>query len=256
MADPSTPKYLAAIVIGTGVNDEIEADDSTTGGFTATIAAGEYFISGDGSATDLLQAIEDALNDSGADTWALTLSSGVVSIECDAAWSVDWTDAGTTFDGAILGYDTSAASSGDAAESVAADYQHQYGWYGAHPTATDSGLYDGTSGWVLADVVYTHPPGGAPDPVLAGSTSTERIITHLGEPAHKAHPDTSYTNQSWQDFWAKARDGRRVRYYYNAAGSTYYDCMLTGAALSLAAPARYSPRLNIHNFTVHLASYQ
>ena len=246
MADPNPPKYLASVTIVAGAN-QIRADDSGAA-FDITIDPGDYYISGDGTASDLLDEIEGELNGNGTDTWALSISGGKVSIECDAAWSVDWSDTtNTTFDGAILGFDTSADSSAGAGVSVEADYQHQYGFYPAHPVLND------TERTYASPVVQVESQGVTFNTYTAGEHRYLREITHLAEPSYKTYVDSSYTNESFYSFYQLIRDGRELRFYPDSAVTGTYDTLYPElSTMRRFTPERYSQGLNLYNWSTLL----
>lgn len=244
MADPQPPKFLASVVIVAGVNDGIRADDSGAA-FTATIPAGTYYITDDyDGSTDLLEAIADQLNASGTDTWEVGISAQKVFIGCTADYSVDWTHAASTFDGAILGFDTSAATTGSGASNTSATDQFTHGWYGVNPAATD------TERTWESPVVQVETAGRALHTVTEGSPSWSREVLVYAEPAYKAVEDSSYTNQSFASFWAVARDGRLCRYYADASDEDTYDTVRM--APGEFEPERYAQGVALYSWTVRM----
>jgi len=238
MADPQPPKLLASIVIVTGQNDGIRADDSGDA-FTIAIPAGTYYISDDyDGSTDLLEAIADELNGDGTDSWEVGDNAGVVFIGCDAAWSVDWTHGDSTFDGAILGYDASAATSGGAGVNTSAADQHQYGWYGVNPVASDN-----ERAWE-SPISQSEGAGFALHTVTVGAVSWLRSVT---EPGYKAIEDDDYTNQSWQAFRDIARDGRLCRYYEDATVDAYDTVRLEPGTFE---PDRYAQGVALYSWPI------
>jgi len=182
-------KVLAPVVI-TASNGAIYADDSGAD-FTATIPAATYWITGDGESDDLLQEIEDQLNASGTDTWTVTISSGVISFECDATWSVDWDHDNTSFDCTTLGITDDSAAFGAAQDTTdSGDAQHLYGFYSDNAKAEWR--------WGTDDHTSQHR---AADGSLWTTTSPEaRTWRRLGftkESGKRAVPRSGHVNEDW-----------------------------------------------------------
>lgn len=126
----SYPVLLGAIVIRAGVNDAIRITEGATTA-TATIAAGTYYLRGDGATGDLCPALVTALQ--GA-TASLNAYSATVSFNVDPAlahstltitrtsgadsFGILWGDALTKFDAPLLGFTTSTAVNASAKVST------------------------------------------------------------------------------------------------------------------------------------------
>lgn len=111
------PVLCGAVEI-TAANNAIRIVEGATTS-TATIAAGTYYLRGDGSSVDLLLAIKTAMqNATGAstNTYNLTVTHSLSTSTFHTAVSVSratgadsfqikWADAATTFDAALLGFE-------------------------------------------------------------------------------------------------------------------------------------------------------
>lgn len=107
---------LGAVVIQTGVNDVLRFTEGASTN-NATIAAGTYYLRGDGAAGDFCPALVTALQGAGAsaNTYSVTLTrsidpgtahTAVVITRLTGAdnFGVLWADNATTFDQALLGF--------------------------------------------------------------------------------------------------------------------------------------------------------
>lgn len=111
--------FLEPIEVETGVNDGIRFKDSG-GFFSVAIAAGTYFLLGDGSVDDIVQAITDAINASGSDTTTATTAFGSLDVDSlgigdergievifsssGASFRLLFADVDTTFDVSKIGF--------------------------------------------------------------------------------------------------------------------------------------------------------
>jgi len=95
---------VPSVVIAAGVNDTFLVNEDSAGDTTATIAPGTYYLLGDGTASDLLEAYRDALDGIaggvGVYTTNIDLDTFLVTVLCDIPYRVTWGD----FDGVDLGY--------------------------------------------------------------------------------------------------------------------------------------------------------
>ena len=131
------PRYLWEVALTAATNSATQTPlnfrfDEGGGELTAGLTAGNYFIRGGGNpGTDLLAAIQTAMNAAGANTYVVTRSTtGYVTIATNppAAFTLRWlTGAAPLFDGTVLGFDT-AANDGPGT-TFTSDYQHRFGWY-------------------------------------------------------------------------------------------------------------------------------
>jgi len=252
-------KYLSQVVVSTGVNDQIRIGEDTGGGvtnYTATLAAGTYFVSGDDAATDLLKEIADAADAAGGSgTWVVALDGTAdhkVSIKnSDYTWEILWDDAATTLDGELLGIDDLTASFGAAADTaVVTDYQHKNGWYATQAIE----WHDAVTNRKRVSRVESVWGVSVSKDVLA---STERLrLRHAYEYHYKSYPDASYTNQSWVDFWLTCNAGERVRFFADATSSMVtFDGVFLPDSLGMAEPGRFSRGINRYSFGVDLGEY-
>lgn len=115
------PVLLAAIVIDDDT-DGVYLDENGVG-IDCTIAAGTYYLTGDGTASDFLAALKTALDAGGANTYTVTLESGgnptwsrsPASVACTVTVSrsagaltfrVRWNHTNTTFGSTLIGFVT------------------------------------------------------------------------------------------------------------------------------------------------------
>lgn len=112
----SYPVMLGAIVIQSGVNNVLRFTEGASTN-NATIAAGTYYLRGDGAAGDFLPALVTALQGAGAsaNTYTATVARSIdpaaahTTITITRASGTDnfgvlWADANTTFDETLLGF--------------------------------------------------------------------------------------------------------------------------------------------------------
>jgi hypothetical protein len=262
VADPALCKYLSPVVVVEDYNDNVRCTVGATTG-TATIAAGTYYISGDGTASDLLVAIDTALT-AVAGTWTLSLTSGVISFLCaGGTWSIDWDYTGTgfyAFDATILGIASISAAFG-AATGVAdaCDYQHQRAWYSSRAVAVDSGRTP------IAVTSQTVAPSGRVSTVQRGSVQYRRDVSHEAESAAKTWPTSGSNNQDWLSFWRTACAGQTIRYYPDVSVTTafaeytgatgYYICLFDDETCKAFDPDRMSAGLEVYSWSVGLLGY-
>lgn len=114
----SYPVMLGGIVIRTGINDVIRFTEGATTG-SATIAAGTWFLRGDGAADDFCVKLRTALESANpfpiVNTYTVQVAFDInpaqphTRIQISRATGADtfgalWTSAGTTFDESLLGF--------------------------------------------------------------------------------------------------------------------------------------------------------
>jgi len=210
------PKICSAVVIDSSNSDIYASDSVTTGFYTATITPGTYYVTGDGSSSDLMQAIQDALDAASATTWNhLFDSPTIITLFADAAtWEVDWNHVNTTFDGSILGIADLSAAWGSAGVEVA-DYQHKHAWFGTQGVVNDDAPFP------VQDIKDTVTKSRAVSQLVIGSEATMRRAEIGFEPRYKWAPTDNYQNQDWQSFLTTAR-GQLVRYYPDATQTAAY----------------------------------
>ena len=253
MSEPTLCKYLSEVVIVAGSNDSVRINDGSW--FTATIAEGSYFITGDDEATDLLKAIKTAFDAVGTGTWTIALSSSnKVQFTCNtsgAVWAIDMDNAATTFDFEILGAADISAAFG-AADNVAdtLDYQHRHGWYSTQTIESD------TDELGEIDAAQNRSKGSKISTVKLGSDHVVRAISHAYEPYRKAFAQSGYENQSWSAFWVTCNSGEAVRYYPDVdTDDDYFTGVLRGDALAKMNPARYNAGVAVYNWIVDFYKY-
>ena len=243
-------KLLAPVVIGTADNG-IRASDSG-GAFTASIAAGTYYITGDGESDDLLAAIETALEAGGAsDDWSVTISAGIVSIaDEDNAWSIDWDHADSTFPCATIGVtDASAAFSGASGVVDSGDAQHLYGWYSTNSYRV----------WLLREGGYSRQHIAAGGNVYSYSLESVREWRDLGftvEPGHKIVPRSGYTNQDFgTGYFPYMATNNLSRFYPDSSDSeTYTTGIWERDSCARFEPRRFSIAVDLWDFDLVLLS--
>lgn len=112
----SYPAMLGAIVIQTGVNDVLRFTEGASTN-NATIAAGTYYLRGDGAAGDFCPALVTALQNAGgsANTYSVTVARSIdpavahttitiTRLTGADSFGVLWANSSTTFDEALLGF--------------------------------------------------------------------------------------------------------------------------------------------------------
>jgi hypothetical protein len=209
--------FVPAVEIVTGVNDTFQVDDGG-GNDTCTIAAGTYYVTGFADASDLLQAMADAITAS-ASTAALSptleiqnTSNDEKSVNCllEFGGNVDITWG--TFDGSAIGY-TSDKSGKDNYDSDT----NPNGWYlpsfPAEIVETPVRAL-GTQFQTVGGQVYTHDRSAQvwDDLVLQ--------FSWIDEAQAKASANTSHPQRTLQRCWGHWRDGRPVRVYSVAYNET------------------------------------
>lgn len=159
MSYAAKSRFSLGITIEAGVNDTIKFEDGA-GAHTATVAPGRYFVTADGSASDLLTAIKTALEAVSTLTFTLALAAntgadrGKITTTADGAFSYRFDTGGTFYEYAI-GYVNIGTPSGTSTTSTYSSgmlwYPEQYG---------DVRLFrtDNVTTWQesLAGVVDTH----------------------------------------------------------------------------------------------------
>lgn len=257
MAAPPTIRYASEVVI-TSANNVIRADDSGAA-FDATIPVDTYFLTGDTSAaSDLVAAIVLAFENAGAgDDWAGRYNSdGSIGIsDLDAAWSIDWDHANTTFDGTVLGIADTSAAFGDAGGTyVDTDYQTKHTWISTQAVASDTGVDANEP--QEADVSQSRAKSGAVWTVKRGSSYDVRTIAHAFEVEARTWPTSGSTNVDFATFWDTANAGQRVRYYPDTTSTTvYFDGVFDEGTCSEFKPARLQPGVELWSWPVRLRGY-
>lgn len=265
MADPQLCKYLAPITLVSGANAIVINDGS--GNHTVTITAGTYYISGDGTASDLLYQLKTAFDTASAAhcTWTVDLdASNKVQFHGDTsasgAWHVDFSSGSTTFDEAILGH---TAADLTAADHTAASctYVSPYVWYATEPVQSDTFMEP------HSPTVQNVAKSGRVWTVQEGEETETRLIVHANEPFYCAMPLTSatYTNRDWQSFWTYCNAGQSVRFYpdvtvtgayvKHSTPKGYQTYVFDEATCTEPAESRLAPGVALYSWTVGLRKY-
>jgi hypothetical protein len=253
-------KYLSPVVI-TAANNSFRVTEGAAS-YTAAIAAGTYYLSGEGTvldpstlaATDLLRAIWVAAEAGSAGGWVVLYTTDRrVKMYSDAdTWSIDWDNALTTFDATILGVaDITAAFGGDAEEWDTTDRQHNHAWFASQPVE----WYDGSD--LESRAKQRRAPSGRIYTHTAGEIVVDALVRHAYEPGYKAREvyASGYENQSWQAFWRTACAGEKIRFYPDVSSTSYTDHVLMGDTLAGAKPSRYSHGAALYSWAVSLGAY-
>jgi hypothetical protein len=132
MSAATKGRFSLGLTVETGVNDVIIINDGSDR--TCTIAAGRYFVTGDGSSSDLLKAVEDALNNSASAltfTVALVANAGSTRGQTlttgSGSFYYKWASGSSTFYRLALGY--SAATNTANATTQTSPYSSACVWY-------------------------------------------------------------------------------------------------------------------------------
>lgn len=255
MAAPTLCKYLKPYTITANSNDDLRAE-SDGGAFSCTIAAGTYYVSGDGDSSDLLYQIETALNgaDPGTVTWSLSISSNKVNIaraaNTNAAYLYfSYSASGfNAFDPTWLGFDSIGTETiGATVDSIDADQQHPGSWY-----STQAPLADPLPYYYDNEIAQAQTKTGVVYTVQVGELKQARDIAHAYEPSYRAYPVDGYTNESWLAFISEVADGSTVRYYPDVDSSTHWTGVIDRRNLTLAKPERLSPGVALHSWNITL----
>jgi hypothetical protein len=261
------PCLLAAVVID-DANDTIKVirSDPTT----ATIAHGTYFLRGDGAADDLALALQDALDDNAGDnnTYTVAVSTraegvlGVVTITRATGvgfFTIDGSDAGTTFDLALIGLTPTAHA--DVGGVVTSALSPAALWVGNEPAARSDPTFEAVGRQVRMTngQVRTFDRGGPYDlrEVELAFVDAERTLVEA-TPTDEA--------RAFQSFWRLARDGRAVEFHEleiaatpvleDMDSTTLVDTyVLDETASSAFRPRRFDPGLALYGWALGLRGY-
>ena len=246
MTAPTRARVLAPIVI-TSANNAIAGVDGG-GAFVASITAGVYYWSDDGTASDMCVAIVTALEAAGnTDDWSAEISSEIVSItnEDSDGWTLDFDHASTTIDASIWGVtDTSAAFGGDTGESDEPPQPPLCAWI-----STTGPAYDlekprraSVNQNIAADgTVWTNK---------WDTDSRDRPVRFEYEPGAKVLVPTTATNEDWPTaIQPYLYTDNAVRYYPDKDTSgTYSAGIIDAASLEDNSPVRIGPGLDVYSF--------
>lgn len=239
-------KLEGRIVVPTG-GWAIDADDSGAP-FTATVPAGNYYLSSaDSTANDFLAELASQLNSSGTDTWTVTGSlgesgTGIITIDCSATYSVTW-DAASEDCKDLLGFNANISS---ASTPTAGALHARSVWLPDCPPQT---LYGASSaGWYETSTRGQTAPDGT-STVLVGPKRTANAITWpaISQARHQVAYESS-TNESYEKWWLDQVQGEgnwashagRIRWYPDADTDATYTTytMVGGVEHNKHAPLR------------------
>ena len=204
---------LPSVTIVTGVNDGFSIDEGA-GDLACTIASGTYFLRGDATSDDLLEAVTVAMNAAGADTYSSDLlisSTGAITCTLTNETATNKLTWGT-FDGLDLGI--AAANFTDSFASV----QAPRGFWVPDDVAEVVDEVPRAIGSQIGTVggqTYTHDRSGQAwiDVSIVWPWLQEDHVEFLGL-ASTAQPRTLYR------CWERWRDGRSVEIHEKTISTT------------------------------------
>ena len=249
MAAPTLCKLLAPIPI-TATTNGISITDSG-GAATASVTAGTYYWSDDGTSSDMVAALKTALDAAGSDTWTVALNATThkLSFDCDGglsgAWAVDWDNAATTIDTTLLGIADTSAAFGDAPDTpVTLDYAARAQWYSTNPPARDE---DGDEFLQAQSTAAS----GRVWTMRHGAKLVARELAFSVEPqAQAVPPDTGSVGLDWRTaLFPYLQTDSAVRYYPDVGtASDFYKCHADEATASGYRPVRHSPGVALYSW--------
>lgn len=195
---------IPAVTIATGTND-VFAITEGAGSLACTIEAGTYYLRGDASADDLLEAVLDAINAAGADTYTGTISAlGTTGLVVDIANETDQnTIEWGTFDGSDLGFSSNLTLEAD----FSSDQSPRGAWVSNDLAESVDQLPRalGSQITTVGGQTYTHDRSGTTwtDLRIVWPWILEAYVEPL-ELVATAQPRTLYA------CWARWRDGRSL----------------------------------------------
>lgn len=240
------PKILTAFTVPTGgwtftiYVDNVGSFDED---IDVSIAAGDYFMSGDNQDDDFLQALMAALyaaldadassadyNTSTAEGkpffWIDSSHKVNINVDSDHEMRFAWTEEDGASIAAVLGFDSSSDSD-FTGTTIVGDYHHAYGWY-----ADEDGYLKDDSAEDIdhADTNQSVTPGGYSRAIYQGSTFRNFLSLDMVKGSKTFSANTGYTsaptypynrNEPLQCWWIEARQGVRFRVYqYNQVDPT------------------------------------
>lgn len=202
---------LAAVTITTATRDLQVIENATT--YTATLAAGTYFLRGDGSSDDLAKALKTALDGTaGSNTYTVAVSFNVDPASKSATVTVTratgsdnfallWADGSTTLDPALFGCSANTATNSSAKASTLTP---SCVWLGNKPPSTD------TRGTVRASKQVETPSGIVQTVVRGGRRDRLRFgFVNVAAERTLAAKNTSDPAAAFDSFLEDFGDGRR-----------------------------------------------
>jgi len=266
VTEPATCKYLSAVTVLAGYNAIVINDGS--GNHTVSLTPGTYYISGDGTASDLLYRMKTDFDtaSSGHCTWTIDLDTNhKVRFHGDTSnggiWHVDFSSGSTTFDPLIVGSNAITDILGADHAATSCTYVSPYVWYSTYAPESDS-LPIGNS-----PTAQSLAKSGRPWSVQQGAVTERRVVVHNWEPLEKTKPvvSTANTNKDFWTFWETACAGQTIRYYPDVSVTTayvehsnptgYYTAVFDEDTCRTFDPARYSSGVALYSWAVGLAKY-
>jgi len=214
------PRLLWPITVETGVNDTIRLTASDMGGAQdATITAGDWYVSGDGTASDLLAEVVTRLNAAcvagggAANFSAVVSTTGTITISrAVGTFTILWA---TTPVGAPFGVEMGFTSDRATVASMAGDVQHESGWYPERYLKSYEGALVervGAASVAVSGRVRVHE--------LAVHTTHHASVEHL--PLGKIRTgEAGYTNEALQALWADPAAVADFRFYSDVTSTSY-----------------------------------
>ena len=223
MAPPKFVALLGSVEV-TSANNTVIINEGASD-LTATIASGTYYLKGDGSADDLAQAIEDALNAAGAFTYVVALeyttdptlsgktaSNVVISTSPANTFALKW-GAGL-FDGELLGY---AGTNLSGATSYTAPSSAQLSWVSTEPVHSREPDPE-------SDVAQHVTPDGQTYTFRSGGPRTRRTITFsvVDERRVLKERNTADEAETYEKWWERYQLGYPLQVHLVAESSAGY----------------------------------
>ena len=240
------PKILTRLTVPTGgwvLTIVAELGQGGEDSFTATVPAGDYYVSQDNQSDDFLKALCVAVNAQGAATMAnwddgpegmvCTIDDDkkvVITFIGDYFQSGDgrniqirWTQTDGDEIGAVLGFDTSADLTFpvETEPSSTGDWQHAYGWYANTDGQLSSlGIEDSDNPNFEQQVA---PSGHVKTTYMGSMMENELSLTHVprvrtwsngvGYTTDSVHPYAK--NVPLECWWHSVKNGTEFRVYRN-----------------------------------------
>lgn len=225
------PVLLARVSVTTA-NRRLVFTEDGGGNLNADVAVGDYYLSGDGTASDLCAALVVALEAAGAGEYTVNYNAkitpegvtGEVVIALaggsPAVFVLAWDNGSTTLPKAWFGFSATTAS-GDSATSTLSP---SVSWCSDQPTATISPTSETARGGILQ---HDTPSGATHTVVLAEDVEMRdlRFVLVAKDRTWRQHA-TSDVQRAFQSFRRIFRDGRPVQLHHCA--------ILSGTTLEIA----------------------
>ena len=222
---PATrPRWIWDIVVAAGANAvRLRRADATEA--TATVATGTYRVIGSVAGSDLLLAVKTAFEAAIGGGFVLTPSvltttpGGRVRLSANQTFGMLWTNAATTWDDTPssgfnpMGFVTSADDTG--ASFYDADNQHSSGWYPDTEPERDDGDDESHS-----QVSTTQAMGGIRRTLQWGTFAHRNVTIGFLERRKVFAASATQFEDFRTQFYAWARQGRRLYYYADATATT------------------------------------